>query len=398
MHFRNLIICITAVVGSLLISDDAHAVDGHGGFIDIAVGSWHSCALKSNGRVACWGDNTYGQLGTQGGGYAVAREIEGVRGGFALAAHGNNTCLVLVDGGLACWGYNFGTVHRVAGISDIKQIALGNSHFCALRWTGEVACWGNNTNGQLGVGSNISTVIPAVVSGLDSVAEIKTGDSHTCARKENGEVFCWGSNSAGQLGDSGMGDANLPRKVLNEPATSMALGGAFTCITSPRPVPGIPPAEVVRCWGDNSYGQFGIGIRSVTPVAPIDSAIGVLPIAISAGKAYGCYVDRNRRISCAGTNGQGQLGAGSIESESSSLRTVMVLDLRPLGNMSKISSGYLHTCGLNLDGYAFCWGYNKNGQVGNGNFGSNDNLESPVVFASSVIDDSIFIDGFNKGV
>src|SRR5690606_12325658 len=144
------------------------AVAGLSDVIAVAAGGEHSCALRQSGRVSCWGQNLYGQLGNGAG----AREL--------------NTPLAKPVG--------------VVRIDDAVEIGTGLGHGCARRRTGQVLCWGRNDRGQLGAGveSNWSTRVP--VKGISSAADLSVGSLHTCVALSDGSVQCWGDNRHGQLG------------------------------------------------------------------------------------------------------------------------------------------------------------------------------------------------------
>lgn len=132
--------------------------------------------MLSDGTLACWGQNAYGQLG-----------------------NGRTS------------GFNFFqlTYTRVDGLSEVEQIAAGFAHTCALVADGQVYCWGSNEDSALGISNEGATdrngtpVFPSPqrVPELDDVVEISARQGHTCARRKTGQVVCWGDNSAGQLGD-----------------------------------------------------------------------------------------------------------------------------------------------------------------------------------------------------
>ena len=177
-----------------------------GGVAAVAAGFVHTCALTAAGGVACWGDNSVGQLGD---GITTRRltptTVPGVLAGTAaVAAGGMHTCVLTAGGGVACWGYGTGAVPTpVSGLaSGVAAIETGSFHTCAITTGGGLACWGENPFGQLGDGTTTSRLVPAAVSGLSSgVVAIAAGGGHTCALTAAGSVLCWGDNSVGQLGD-----------------------------------------------------------------------------------------------------------------------------------------------------------------------------------------------------
>jgi alpha-tubulin suppressor-like RCC1 family protein len=142
----------------------------------------------------------------------------------ALGGGGGHTCAVKTDGSLWCWGNNFygqlgdGTyTSRNTPVqimsSEVSSVALGGYHTCAVKTDGSLWCWGLNDVGQLGDGTNTSKTTPVQImsSGVSSVA---LGYAHTCAVKADGSLWCWGRNNYGQLGDGG-GWKNTPVYIMN---------------------------------------------------------------------------------------------------------------------------------------------------------------------------------------
>ena len=140
----------------------------------IAAGQMHSCAVV-NGAALCWGDNEYGQVGSESPENSpVPAPVFGLSVGVeAIGASGHHTCAV-VDGGVRCWGNNqYGQLGdttkeqrsvpvNVEGLSSgVEAIAVGSRHVCALT-SGRVRCWGANDVGQLGIGSSVTeSLVPA---------------------------------------------------------------------------------------------------------------------------------------------------------------------------------------------------------------------------------------------
>jgi alpha-tubulin suppressor-like RCC1 family protein len=203
----------------------------------IAAGFGQTVALKSDGTVWTWGDNSSGQLGD---GSATSSNIP-----------------VQVRG--------------LSGISTgmVIAVAAGYDHTVALKNDGTVWAWGNNKNGQLGNGNSTPSKTPVQVSGLSTVTAVAAGFSHTVALKSDGTVWTWGNNSKGQLG------SGLTNGVPVDSATPVqvsGLSGAMDIAAGYEDSVALKAAAngdgTVWAWGSNSYGQFGNGLA-------VDSAVPV---------------------------------------------------------------------------------------------------------------------------
>lgn len=204
--------------------------------VDVAVGSSHACAVRADGRVLCWGLNSWRQLGDDVADHMDAACTAGFTDCSRLAVYATgltdavevsaageaaHTCARTLAGEVYCWGRNASrqaaavAMDRIAvptrALTNATAIAAGDSFTCALVSANETQCWGSNTYGQLGRGSTDPGPLPpgAVVT-LPDPTSIAAGTSHACAVRASGPTVCWGRDASAQLGD---GDPTMDRNA-----------------------------------------------------------------------------------------------------------------------------------------------------------------------------------------
>jgi hypothetical protein len=183
-------------------------VHGLAGVQQLGLGDAHSCALRTDGAVLCWGDNESGQLGD---GTTVSRDqpraVPGLTGVVELSLGSGKTCVRTADESVLCFGqtHGGGRAHSTApvampALAGAAQLAVGMTHSCAKMGDGTVRCWGSNFRGQLGDGTTVDHLEPMPVPGLTGVEQVAVGAFSSCARMLDETVRCWGYNGLGALG------------------------------------------------------------------------------------------------------------------------------------------------------------------------------------------------------
>jgi alpha-tubulin suppressor-like RCC1 family protein/phosphodiesterase/alkaline phosphatase D-like protein len=302
----------------------------------ISGGYLHSLALCSDGSVATWGFNAQGQLGngsTTTRSTPVEVDLSDAAGEVvAISAGPFHNLALRADGRIAAWGYNnygqLGTGDQVTYLrpvlvpaagalagKKVVAVAAGAYHSFALCSDGSVAAWGYNDEGELGDGTTVSSPVPVAVdtSGIlagKSVARIAAGQYHLLALCTDGTLVSWGYNARGQLGNGATTDARSP--------VAVDLSGAL----SGKSVVDLAAGEshsLVRCsdrsllaWGNNLRFQLGTGstLASSVPVTVDLSFIpsGTSATSVSSGRNHNLIRLSNGSIAAWGENSGGQLG------------------------------------------------------------------------------------------
>jgi alpha-tubulin suppressor-like RCC1 family protein len=254
------------------------------------------------------------------------------------------------------------------------KVAAGGSHTCALRRSGAVVCWGANEEGQLGDGTTIGRSRPVRTRNITDAIDVAAGESHTCAVRASGAVACWGDNSIRQLGHDLGDESPLPSPVPGvRDAVQITAAVVHTCALLFN--------GKAMCWGSGESGQLGDGTvdrRSLPPSLVQWPQTQILQI--SAGSTHTCAINRQGVAACWGRNEQGQLGDGMIAPQ----RPIPAV-LRGLSQPIQIAAGAIHSCAVRVKGDVMCWGDNAQGALGNPSAGSISSKPVPVPGLSDVV-------------
>lgn len=343
----------------------------------------HQCAIKSNSAAYCWGANSSGQVGvnTSGTNEATPLMVSSFTSqATAIVTGGNHTCALKNDGSLWCWGAGSSgqlgigsTTTKVipyqVGTSSYKKIAAGSAHTCAIKSDDTLWCWGSNTSRQLGDGTaNTTQINPVQVSGSDLYADVQAGGNHTCGLTTLGQLKCWGSNTNGESsgdGTTGTYVATPTNAAGSYIFSKISVGSSHTC--------GIENSTgALYCWGLNTTGQLGDGTNATktTPVMIIGSGVS----EIAAGNMHTCAVLASGILQCWGTSNFNQIGLGTVNS--------YLTPTTVLSNASTVTVGANHTCTILTDGSIKCWGQNTYNQLG---YGREDAVKSMTIMEAGMM-------------
>jgi alpha-tubulin suppressor-like RCC1 family protein len=246
-----------------------------------------TCTLLNGGSVVCWGDNIDGQLAN--GGFGTTEQPPGTAvlpaPATQLALGAMHGCALLNDGTVACWGDNtYGQLGdgtyasraagaRIEGLANVTQVVSGEQHSCALGSGPDggmfgVWCWGDDSYGQLGddycCGSTVPSPDQAQIFGVNGATPVAlaAGLYHTCALMSDGTLQCWGDSNDGELG-SPYGGGAYPESVSSiSTAVAISAGGALTNVNGnfTAHTCALLADATVQCWGSDRYGEIGDGL------------------------------------------------------------------------------------------------------------------------------------------
>jgi alpha-tubulin suppressor-like RCC1 family protein len=358
------------------------------GVTAIAAGDQHSCAV-ANGTAKCWGMNASFQLGSNGPNYSLTAvpmlsNSSPLTGVTAIGAGYAHSCAI-AGPTVYCTGENYsGQLGRPQGnpytspmalavltpggtpLTGAQALTVGSYHSCALA-NGRAYCWGYGASGQLGSQSFSNSFSAAPVVDRNSVevtgfTRVEANYIHTCGLI-NGGVQCWGDASYGQLGLGNRSLQTVPAETL----------GLYTS-RGPPSLGYLTGCAIVNgdawCWGYGLSYQLGNGIatNSQIPVRVAGIPHGVQ--GISAGQEFACAV-AGGGVWCWGTNTDGQLGNNITGGQFPAPGQVLTGAGVPLTGVQSLSVGLRHACAV-AGGSVWCWGNGTSGQLGNnGTFGTN---------------------------
>ena len=215
-------------------------------FNAVSVGAVHACGLRTDGTVACWGTDRWGETGAPSGIFT------------AVSAGSGHSCGVRAGGAVACWGNNlFAQADAPSG--TFTAVAAGPLHSCGLLTSGTVRCWGDSRSERTDAPPGTFTAVAM-------------GSAHGCGLRTDGTAACWGDNASGQT--------DAPPGAF----TAVAAGGVRSC--------GVRGDGTVACWGGSNEGEVQVPSGTFT--------------AVSVGYTHGCGLRTDGTVACWGDSAMGR--------------------------------------------------------------------------------------------
>lgn len=376
---------------------------GPGGWNDwlaISGGSDHTCGMRGDYSIWCWGLNSSGQIG-DGTTITKSRPAStqaNIANTTTIASNGAHNCSIRENGTLWCWGNpisgqlgdNQNTMLRARPIqvhsdtSDIgwrdwKSVAIGSAFTCGIRANGTLWCWGDSEFGALGDGQAVTDKFrPNQVknnfggAGWSDWVNVSSGGGHSCGVRQDGSAWCWGSGALGKLGNGDTADQYLPVQVQDATGpgywtdwVTVKAGEFYSC--------GVRKNGTAWCWGGAQYGRLGDNQNTVDqtrPVQVVDTAgTGTWNdwVDIEVSGAHSCGIRANGRAYCWGRGSAGRLGNNSTADQVAPVEVHTNAASPGWDDWAKIvTSAGGHTCGLRHNGTAWCWGTQDSGRLGDG--------------------------------
>ena len=284
----------------------------------VSLGHYHTSAIKSDGTLWSWGNDTYGQLGD------------------------NSTIDSLVP------------VREYSNSTDWSSVDAGFYYTSAIKSDGTLWSWGRNESGQLGDGSTIDSAVPVPeVRRSTDWSSVAAGQRHTAAIKSDGTLWSWGSNGYGQLGDGSNNDSLVPVQEDSNSTEWSSVGAGYYHTSA------IKSDGTLWSWGWNGYGQLGSNsIGGLVPIQEYSNSTDWSSVGV--GYFHTAAIKSDGTLWSWGKNDYGQLGDNSTTNKDVPVQE----DSKSTDWNSVSDGGEVHTAATKNDGTLWSWGWNGYGQLG----------------------------------
>lgn len=375
----------------------------------VAAGSSHSAGVRQDGSLWTWGLNTNGQLGQ---GTTTGSQTSPVRVGTgndwaAVGCGANHVVALKTDGTLWAWGQNTAgqlgdgttTSHsspaQIGTDTDWKTLRVGRNQALAIKTNGSLWGWGQNAWGNLGLGTTTNATVPAQVGTDTNWSSVAVCFAAMLAVRADGTLWAAGAGLTDSIGDGTFAQrtslvqigtdtdwlqvgASLSRYALKTDGSLWTWGSgnsaAGTGLTPRALQPAAPALGAVRSassglfhtlavradgtlwsWGSSNQSQLGTGTYRKVPLQVGTAANWAM---VAAGQNHSLAVKTDGTLWGFGANNDGQLGDGTTSQRFSPVQCGTAT------NWQTVVTGSGHSLGLRTDGTLWAWGDNNNGRLG----------------------------------
>jgi alpha-tubulin suppressor-like RCC1 family protein len=327
-----------------------------------------------NKMAGLWlsGDNTNGQLGNNTNGTKYSSPVQTVAGGAnwkQVAAGSSHVMAIKTDGTLWGWGYNsvghlgsgnttsYSSPIQIGALTTWRQVSAGASFSGGIAADSTLWMWGSSASGQLGNNSLTGTSSPIqTIAAGTTWKMIACGPQHALAIKTNGTMWSWGLNTNGQLGDGTVVGKSSPVQIgllttwTKVYSTSMGGGDVSMAINS---------SNQLWVWGDNTNYQLGTG-NTTKYSSPVQIAGGGTNWkTIAPGLQASAGIKTDGTLWTWGKNAGYQLGQGDLTTRSTPTQVGAWTTWYTVAQTGDISM-----MGITTNGWLYCWGKNTYGEFG----------------------------------
>ena len=415
--------------GQFLVANEAilnltnNSVLTGGGLISLSVGNATNCVITAKKELWCWGDvirnpDDLSMIATA----AEATKVLGLDPVILANTNGAlGNCALTVEGKIQCWGANtFAEIGngyddfnfrpgstRTYGNEKIKNVLTMDYSTCVINMKDELRCWGRNTRGHLGVNSSFDAnpilESPPIKPTLSNVDKVRGKGRFICATTKDGKFYCWGDDEDFQTlatsKVSGTTGARLdPTLLYTSPPSEIPLGPELTYSDGTK-YPGfnstvkdfdvsyshaclLTQDNKLRCWGTNSNGQTcstNIGMRLTFPCLNNSLPAGSTTLRVSLGVFNTCAIVKlsgglKQAIYC---NGGFDVGLTSSQNQkTNTFLKIAEYDYTPTTEITEVSIGTSVGCYIYMN-KTYCWGRATAGPLPGAKHGDSTEWLSP---------------------
>lgn len=344
----------------------------------IAAGDNHTLAIRKDGSLWVWGQNTNGQLGLDDTkDRHVPTRLGTDTNWVAVAAGADHSLALKADGTLWAWGYNYygelglGNTNNTYVLTPAQVIGTGwtavtaGGHYSlGLKTDGTLYAWGRNEYGQFGTGTFDNSPYPPHPSpapvGTGYLSVVAAFD-HNLALNTDGYLYSCGLNNYGQLGLGSYGTTYVTTRERVGTGYLFLSAGSDTSFA-------LMADNSLWAWGINNYGQLGLGPSHTVFENPSPQAVigANWKAASGGGEGFTLGLKTDGSLWAWGNNEYGELGQGYVDS----LPHYSPIPVGTAANWAAIAAGRKHCLAFKIDGSLWAWGDNSYGQLGLGDINS----------------------------